>query len=120
MQQMLKKTNEKIKSVSPGFIILSYLMIQQRMQKMHFLNIGHTKKSQIAITTQASWHNNITTLKYSILQQIKNQLHVQFAKTLKKKLTLRCCTCVKIFLLIMLNIIFSTQMLQNHAKNFFL
>ena len=45
--------------VSPGFTILFYLMMQQRMQKTRFLNVGHTRKSQIADIIEASWHNDI-------------------------------------------------------------
>ena len=47
-------------------------MMQQRMQKTRFRDVDHSRKSQIAIIIQASWHN-ILTYKYSILQQIKNK-----------------------------------------------
>ena len=50
----------KTKVVSPGLTILFCLTMQQRTQKKVFFAkvASHTRKSQIAVTTQASWHNN--------------------------------------------------------------
>ena len=53
-----------MKENKSGFTILFYLMMQ-RTQKTHFLNVGHTGKSHIAIIVQASWHN-ISTFKQNI------------------------------------------------------
>ena len=51
----------RFKVVSPGFTNLLYLtMMHQRMQKMCFIRVGHTRKSQIAVIVQASGRNNIS------------------------------------------------------------
>ena len=72
MQQTNKKINKqkRIKVVSPGSTILFCLIMQQRTQKTHYLNVGHTRKSLIAVIIQASRHNNISTFKWNLLQQI--------------------------------------------------
>ena len=46
-----------------GITILFDLMMQQRTQKTRFLNVGHSRKSQIAVIIQASWRNSILTFK---------------------------------------------------------
>ena len=50
----------RFKVVSPGFTNLLYLAMHQRMQKMCFIRVGHTRKSQIAVIVQASGRNNIS------------------------------------------------------------
>ena len=81
MQQTHRKINERKWKWFHLFLqFLFYLMMQQQTQKTRFFNVGHTRKSQIAGIIQASWHNNISTFKYSILQQIKKWKE-QFAKT---------------------------------------
>ena len=60
--QKIKIKEKKIKLVLPG------LTRQKRTQKTRFLHVGYTRKLQIAIIIQASWHiNNISTFKSSIL-----------------------------------------------------
>ena len=51
------------KVISPGFTILFYLMVQERMQKTRFLNLGITRKWQIDVIMQVSWHNSVSTFK---------------------------------------------------------
>ena len=41
--------------------------------KKCFLNVDHTRQSQIAVIIQARQHNNISTFKHTILLQIKNK-----------------------------------------------
>ena len=55
--------------VSPGVTVLFNLMMQQRTQKTRFLNVGHTRKSQIAVITQASWHSNTNFQSQSVSQR---------------------------------------------------
>ena len=83
----------RIKVVSPGFMTLFYLMMQQLVQKLPFLHIGHMRKSQIVVIIPTNRQNNILTLKCSILQQIKNKgcsIIFQMQNTLGWKINIKC------------------------------
>ena len=77
-----EKKKKRIEAVSLGFTLLLHLVIQQTQKKgrkkTRFLNVSQSRKLQIAVILQASWHNNISTFncnKLRINEKYNSQQH---------------------------------------------